>query len=547
MTAGNGVLVGASPARTAPVTQATGEPAANTILRERAAPLLRGLTDIIPLADRDRAQTPVRAPFTNEVIGSVPSCTAADVQYAAAIARQAQAEWARRPLAERRKIMLRFHDLVLDRQEQLLDLGQIEGGKARRNVVEEVYDIAINARHYAFHADEYLRPRRRHTVLLFLTHVMEYRHPIGVVGIISPWNYPLTMAVSDAIPALLAGNAVILKPAELTPFSALYLALLLYEAGLPAGLLQVVTGRGREIGTPLIEASDFIGFTGSTATGRLIGSQAGQKLIKSSLELGGKNPMIVLDDADLDRTTHGAIQGCFPSAGQLCVSFERLYIQSGIYDQFVEGFVRRTNALRLGPQLDYSVDVGSLIGKEQLDKTVEHLEDALAKGATLLTGGRCRPDLGPYFMEPTILTDVTPEMMCYHEETFGPVVSIYKFETVEDAIRQANESVFGLSASVWTHDLRRGFEIAREIQCGTVNVNEAYHAAWAAHAPMGGMKDSGLGRRHGDEGFTKYTESQTVAAATLGPLFPPFGIDMGLTAELFPKLLKAIKYVPGWR
>ncbi len=419
--------------------------------------------------------------------------------------------------------------------------------KRERHAVEEVYDVAINARYYAYHAAGFLRARRRQTALPLLDQAWEYRRPVGVVGIIAPWNYPLTVVVSDAIPALLAGNAVLLKPAEITPFSALYAVQLLRKAGLPGALFQVLTGRGRDIGTPLIAASDFICFTGSTETGRIVGSQAGQKLTKCSLELGGKNPMLVLDDADLGRAVYGAIQGCFSNAGQMCISFERLYVQTGIFDTFVDAFVRRTAALRLGAALDYSVDVGSLIAQDQLDKTREHVEDAVAKGATVLTGGQVRSDLGPFFFEPTILTNVTPDMMLYREETFGPMVAIYRFDDVEDAITAANDSEYGLNASVWTRDLRRGRQIAQRIRCGTVNVNEAYVATWGAHAPMGGMKASGIGRRHGEEGFTKYTEAQTVGVAPFAPLFPPFGMDIGVTARLFPVLLRAVKHVPGLR
>ena len=517
-----------------------------TGLRARVAPLIAGLDETVPLAGpRDRRL--IRAPFTGEAIGSVPSCTAEDVALAVVRARHAQHTWAATPLAVRSGIFLRYHDLILDHQEQLLDLVQIEGGKARRNAVEEVYDVAINARYYAYHAAGFLRPRRRQTALPILDHAWEYRHPVGVVAIISPWNYPLTMAVSDAIPALLAGNAVLLKPAEITPFVALYAVQLLREAGLPDALFQVLTGRGRDIGTPLIAASDFICFTGSTETGRIVGSQAGQNLTKCSLELGGKNPMIVLDDADLSRAVYGAIQGCFPSAGQLCVAIERLYVQTDIYDRFVEAFARRTAALRLGAALDYSVDVGSLIGQDQLDKTLEHFEDAVAKGATVLVGGKARPDLGPLFFEPTILSNIMPVMKLYREETFGPVVAIYRFNDVEDAITAANDSEYGLNASIWTRDWRRGREIAQRIRCGTVNVNEAYVATWGVHVPMGGMKASGLGRRHGGEGFTKYTESQTVGVAPFAPLFPPFGMDIGVTARLFPAALRAVKHIPGLR
>lgn len=517
-------------------------------LHRRAAPLIRGLAEMVPSAGGQRTEMEVYAPFNGECIGVAPSCTADDVRVAAARARSAQARWAARPLAERRRVFLRYHDLILERIESLLDLVQIEGGKARRHALEEVLDVAINARYYAQHADELLRPRRRQSFMPILTTAWEHHHPVGLVGIISPWNYPLTMAVSDAIPALLAGNAVVLKPAELTPFSALYGVRLLYEAGLPGDLFQVVTGKGRVLGTPLIEQSDFIGFTGSTEVGRTVAEQAGRRLIKASLELGGKNPMIVADDADLERAVHGAIQGSYSSAGQLCISFERMYVQSGVYDRFVQAFVERTKALKLGGALDYSVDMGSLIGKQQLEKTVEHAEDARAKGARFLAGGRARPDIGLYFFEPTILEGVTPDMQCYREETFGPIVSLYRVDSIEEAVERANDSEYGLNAAVFTHDNRKGVEIARRIECGTVSINETYQVTWGSMgAPMGGMKDSGLGRRHGAEGMLKYTESQNIALSRISPLMPPFGASIEAGAEAMPRILRLMKHIPGLR
>ncbi len=503
---------------------------------------------MVALADRQRPQVDVHAPFNGECIGTVPACTADDVKLAATRARAAQKEWAARPLAERRRVFLRYHDLILDRLESLLDLVQIEGGKSRRHALEEVYDVAINARYYAQHAEALLRTQRRQSFLPFLNSAFEYHHPVGLVGIISPWNYPLTMAVSDAIPALIAGNAIVLKPAELTPFSSLYGVKLMYEAGLPGDLFQVVTGKGRTLGTPLIDQVDFIGFTGSTEVGRTVGEQAGRRLIKASLELGGKNPMIVLDDANLERAVYGGVHGSFAGAGQVCVSFERMYIQNGIYERFVQELVERTKALRMGAALDYSVEIGSLIAQHQLDKTVEHVEDARAKGARVLVGGRARPDIGPYFFEPTLLEGVTPEMKCYREETFGPVVSLYRVNSAEEAIEAANDSQFGLNASVFARDDHHACEIASQVRCGTVGVNETYQVTWGSMgAPMGGMKDSGLGRRHGAEGLLKYTESQNIASSRMSPIMPPMNLPMETTQQVMSILLRVMKHVPGLR
>ncbi len=415
-----------------------------------------------------------------------------------------------------RRYFLHYHDLILEHQEELLNLLQVEAGKSRLTAQDEVFDVVINSRHYAVRAAGYLRPQRRKGALPILTHTMELHQPVGVVGIISPWNYPLALAISDAIPAILAGNCVVLKPAEETPFIALYAAQLLYEAGLPSDVFQVVTGKGRVIGPVFIKEADYLCFTGGTSTGRLLAAQAGEHLIKCSMELGGKNPAIVLDDADLEKAVPGILRGSFANAGQLCVHMERVYVQSGIYDRFVPELVRHVKEMKLSAALDFSADMGSLISQDQLDKVSQHLEDALRKGAILLTGGKARPDIGPFFFEPTLMTNIKPEMNLYAEETFGPVVSIYRFDDVEQAIQLANASSYGLNSSVWTRDVRRGQQIASRLQTGTSNVNEALNASWGSvNSPMGGMKASGLGRRHGMEGILKYTEAQTIATQSL--------------------------------
>ncbi len=490
----------------------------------------------------------VRAPATGQLVGQVSRGSGADVREAVVRGRKAQEAWAHRTLPERAGIFIRFHDLLLDRQDEVLDLIQLESGKARKHAFEEVADTAIVANYYAENAGRHLEPKRRKGALPGLTVAWEHHHPRGVVAIISPWNYPLSLAATDAIPALMAGNALVLKPDRQTPFTALWVAELLAEAGLPPGLFQVIPGEGAELGPPLIESCDFLTFTGSTATGRIVGRQAGERLIGHTLELGGKNPMLVLADADAGAAIEGAVRGCFASAGQLCISIERLFLHESLYHTFLDRFVRETQALQVGASFEYDVDMGCLISEAHLAKVEEHVRDAVAKGAEVLAGGRPRPDLGPTFYPPTILTGVTPEMKLFAEETFGPVVAVYSFESIHDAIERANASRYGLNASVWTRDLELGHRVAARLQCGTVNVNEAYAATWASvDAPMGGFKDSGLGRRHGAEGILKYTESQTIAIQRGLPLAAPAGVADEIFSRAMSLTLKVLRRVPGLR
>jgi len=285
-------------------------------------------------------------------------------------------------------------------------------------------------------------------------------------------------------------------------------------------------------------------FTGSTRTGRLVARQAAERLIGCSLELGGKNPMIVLADADLDRAVDGAIRGCFASAGQVCVSTERIYVHQSIAEPFLRRFAERTRALQVGASLDYSMEMGSMTGERQLRHVEEHVRDAVEKGAVVLVGGRRRPDLGPLFYEPTILTSVTAQMRVYAEETFGPVVSVYPFVSEAEVVERANATRYGLSASVWTRDTARGARLARQIQAGNVNVNESYAAAWGSvDAPCGGWKESGMRPRHGAEGILKFTEAQTVAVERLLPVGTPPWMDAAVYVRWMTRLLKLLRRI----
>lgn len=488
------------------------------------------------------------APFSGAPLAELPQCTPDEVLAAAERARAAQQQWAKVPVKERAKVFLRLHDLVLDAREQIMDVIQAENGKSRRDAFLEVADIAITCRYYARSAPKLLGGTRRSGMVPGLTAVKELHHPKGLVSVISPWNYPFSLAVGDTIPALLAGNAVVQKADNQTALTALMGLELARQAGVPEDLWQIVLGRGSAIGPAMLDIADFMMFTGSTESGRHIAAESGRRLIDCSLELGGKNALVVLEDADLDRAAEGAVRACFSSSGQLCISVERMYVAEQVHDAFMEKFLGRLADLQLGASYDFDKEMGSLTSQDQVEVTERHVADAVAHGATVLSGGRARPDLGPYFFEPTVLSGVEAGAECYREETFGPVVSVYTFRTDEEAVELANDSRYGLNASVWSRSASRGRRVGGQVRAGTVNVNEAFAAAWGSiDAPMGGMGDSGMGRRHGDHGLLKYTEPQTVAYQRLMNLAPPFASlgDKGF-AEMLTKSLRLLKAF-GWR
>ena len=510
----------------------------STLTRSLAAAL------VSDLSVSGTATASVIAPFTGEVLHDLPLSTASDVADAGVAARVAQVSWQRAGHAHRRAVLLKAHDLLLERREELLDVLQSETGKTRGQAFEEIFLGASVTRYYAVSARGVLATRRRRAgIPLVLGARVSYKAK-GVVGVITPWNYPLSLSLLDVVPALAAGNGIVQKADNQGALTILAARRAFIDAGVPAALWAVVAGDGNEIGNAVVDAADYVCFTGSTATGIRVAERAASNLTGVSLELGGKNPLIVLDDVDPVTAAANAAYACFASMGQLCVSIERIYVQRGVSDAFTAAFAERTKTLKQGPAFTYTTDVGSLTSAAQLERVKSHVDDAVAKGATVLAGGNARPDLGPFFFEPTVLTGVTDDMACARGETFGPVVAIHVFDNVDEAIAEANSSDYGLNASIFTRSVARGRTVADAIEAGSVNINEGYRASFSSvDAPMGGMKHSGLGRRNGPEGLLRFVESRTVAESTGLLQLPRTGDEFaGLTGTML-LLLRALKAI----
>lgn len=448
-------------------------------------------------------------PITGALVGRVPNTPPEAVQAAVERARQAQKAWAARSIQERGAVLRRWGDMLWADRHNAMKILRSETGKVDTGAYLEVMAVGLTLDYYVPNAPRILSPKRRTPLFPGIQYGTVYYRPYGVVGMISPWNYPLYLALTDAIPALLAGNTVVFKPSELTPHILLYAVDLMHRAGVPQDVAQVVTGAGAT-GGALVEHVDYIAFTGSTATGRRVAMRAAERLIPFSLEMGGKSPMIVLADADLERAATGVFVGGVENAGQMCISIERIYVEAPIYDAFVDRVKAHAARLTIGAGDGFDVHVGSMTTERELLRSERHIADALAKGATLLSGGRRRPDLGPLFFEPAILVNVDHTMDVMREETFGPVLPIMKVRDVEEALRLANDSIYGLSSTVWTRDLRRGEQLAARIEAGDVGINRAALQTGSMRMPWGGRKQSGMGRRNGPEGLLRYVTPQSV-------------------------------------
>lgn len=459
------------------------------------------------------SEIPVENPATGEIVTTVPDLDAAAVAEMAAKGRAVQPAWESIGFEGRARVLRRAQKWLIDNSERVIATIVSETGKTFEDA--EFAEVAYAANAFGFwaaNAEKFLADEKVKSSQLLVKGkklITRYR-PLGLIGVIGPWNYPLTNSFGDCIPALAAGNAVILKPSEVTPLTSMLMAEALRECGLPEGAFQVATGRGGT-GAALIDNVDMIMFTGSTRTGRKVAEEAARRLIPCSLELGGKDPMIVLSDADLDRAANLAVYYSMQNAGQTCISIERAYVEAPVYDQFVGMVSEKVRALRVGePKGPGSVDVGAITFPPQLDTIKAHVADAVAKGAKVLAGGKVKEGVPGRFFEPTVLTDVDHSMEIMTEETFGPTLPIMKVADEQEAIELANRSPYGLGASVFTRDTERGERVARALHTGAANVNDAMINYTVLEMPMGGAKASGLGSRHGAGGIRKYCAQQAI-------------------------------------
>ena len=452
-------------------------------------------------------------PATGEEVGRVPVTNSDDVRAAIALAREAFQNWRKTSFAERNRLVMHAREVILAEMDEIAHLISDESGKPFGEAISmEITPVLDLMQYFARKAEKLLAPTRINIglyALLGRSSKIVYQ-PLGVVGIIPAWNYPFSIPLGEAVMALMAGNTVVIKPSELTPFVGLKIGEIFEKAGFPANTVQIVTGDGRT-GAALVDAApDKIMFTGSVATGKKISEAAAKNLTSVVLELGGKDPMIVFEDANLDLAARAAVWGAFCNSGQSCSSVERLYVHESVADELTRKIVDETRKLKQGVGNAEDISIGAMSSERQLKIVQDHVEDFRASGAKIEVGGERHPNDDGFFYQPTVITNANNDMRAMREETFGPTLPIATFSTEADAITLANDSEFGLTASVWTRDKARGKRMAEQIEAGSVCVNEVLYTHGIGQTPWGGFKNSGRGRTHGREGLMELVQPQHI-------------------------------------
>ena len=479
---------------------------------------------------RDPVPLTVRNPATGAVLAEVPAAARADVETAVARARAAQPAWADLGVEGRARLLDAFRAALLDARLEVADVVLRETGKPYAEALGSDVLATLDTLKWATSKGvRALAPERvRLSNPLFLGRASWLeREPLGVVGVISPWNYPLSIGAGNAVHALLAGNAVVHKPASLAPLTALKMREVMTRAGIPEDVCIVLPGSGREAGEALLDSGiDHLVFTGSVPVGRDVERRLRERGVSSTMELGGSDPALVLEDAHLENAVRGVLWSRFTNCGQTCSATKRAFVHRSLHDRFVAALVEQARALRLGDPADPHVDLGPLTDPRSVDDMQAFVEDARKRGGRVLCGGRARPDLGPQYFEPTVVVDLPPDARLLQDECFGPILPVVAFETEDEAVALANGTPFGLGASVWTTDLERGRRLARRLHAGTVTVNDSLYTFAANETPWGGVKASGHGRTHGAQGLLELTRLKHVNATpakTVSPWWFPYG------------------------
>jgi succinate-semialdehyde dehydrogenase/glutarate-semialdehyde dehydrogenase len=493
-------------------------------------------------------------PATGEVLGHFEATHASALPGLLTRARRAQADWAATPLRARCSLLNALRNQIYKRRTELAAAVIRETGKPRVEALfADLFVTLDSASYYATFAPSLLQPEpvRHHSVAVKAKTGRVVFDPYGVIAVIGAWNYPLAIPMGQIIPAVVAGNAVVLKPSELTPWCGALIGELFEQAGFPPGVVQIAQGGG-ELGDALIAAGpDKVIFTGSVATGKLVAASCARRLIPCVLELGGKDAMLILADADIEVVSSAAVWGGFTNCGQACLSVERIYVEQAVAKDFTERCAAKARLLKLGPGSDPQTEVGPLIRASQVDRIEAQLRDAVSRGARIVCGGRRRPDLGPCFFEPTVIVDVDHSMQLMQEETFGPVLAIRTVASADEAVAMANDSAFGLAASVWTADIQRGRQLADRLRAGAVMINDVASYFGIAEAPHGGRGASGWGRTHSKFGLLEMVQVKYVDVDRLPgwpkPWWYGYSEELGEAADRFLQFLFAPRWRQRWR